>query len=39
MERDYLKTIVHRIYARFMTMRSQLRQMILRSLIVDLNID
>jgi serine/threonine-protein phosphatase 2A regulatory subunit B' len=36
MERDYLKTIVHRIYSRFMNLRLQLRQLIIKSLLVGL---
>jgi serine/threonine-protein phosphatase 2A regulatory subunit B' len=36
MERDYLKTIVHRLYSRFMMLRSQLRKIIVKNLIVGL---
>lgn len=36
MERDYLKTLVHRLYSRFMMMRGQLRKLIIKCLVVDL---
>jgi serine/threonine-protein phosphatase 2A regulatory subunit B' len=32
MERDYLQTVIHRLYSRFMTIRSWLRKLILKSL-------
>ena len=36
MERDYLKTTVHRLYSRFMNMRSNIRKRIVICLLVDL---
>lgn len=36
MERDYLKTVVHRFYSRFMTSRGLMRKLIVRTLVVGL---
>jgi hypothetical protein len=39
MEKDYLKTIVHRLYGKFMTMRPVIRTLMIASLNVELNVD
>ena len=36
MERDYLKTVVHRLYSRFMNTRSKVRKLIVNSLLIGL---
>ena len=35
-ERDYLKTVVHRIYSKFMPMRFAIRMTILREMLMEL---
>ena len=39
MERDYLKTIVHRLYGKFMTKRPSIRAMIAACLSVEQDLD